>query len=85
MNIEQAYLSAVFLAQGLGSANHAKAEAAVKLKEAIAKAVTHPESMTEESFTHAWATRGQFAGLHLPGEQGVIVEKHAALLAGMDF
>lgn len=83
--LDRAYLSAVMVANGLHSAGHGKAADAIALKDVLAKAVTHPDSMVEESFTHAWARRAQFAGLGLAGDAGAVVEKHAALLAQMEF
>lgn len=83
--IEKAYFSSVMVVSGLQSAAHPKAADAVALKNALARALTHPDSMVEESFTHAWGRRGQFAGLGLAGDQGAVVEKHASLLAGMEF
>lgn len=83
--LDQAYLSAVMLANGLQAAGHPKAADALALKQVVAKAVTHPDSMLEEAFTHAWGRRTQFVGLGIAGDAGVVVEKHAALLAQMAF
>jgi hypothetical protein len=79
--LDHVYLSAVLLARALESAGHPKALEAMVLKDAIAKAVTHPDSVAEESFSKAWAQRGQFEGLGLEGDTGAAVAKHAALLA----
>lgn len=79
--LDQAYLSAVLMARALEGVKHPKTDEAMALKDAIAKAVTHPDSMVEESFTKAWGRRGQFEGLALDGDLGDAVQKHATLLA----
>lgn len=79
--LEAAYLSAVLLAGSLAKENHPKAAQALALKNAIAKAITHPDTMREVSFTEPWNNRNHFTKLKLKGETAELVTKHASILA----
>lgn len=78
--LEAAYFSAVLLAGGLGRHAHAKAAEAVALKEVLARAITHPDSLREAAFREVWDRRSQFSDLNFEGELGETLAKHARVL-----
>lgn len=79
-NLENAYLSAVIVANGLQSLKHAKAGDAVVLKEALAKAVSNPAFLQDKDFPVLWKYRTFLKDLKLEGETGAAITKHINIL-----
>ncbi len=81
--LEAAYASSVIIANGLGrfpdqSAAH---DYAVKLKDALGKAVAHPNTVAHDSFQSLWSQRAsQFGAVNVHGELGNTIQKHIQIL-----
>lgn len=78
--LETAYFSSVLLANGLTQHNHTKAAAARELKNALAHAITHPDTLRDSGFQTLWNNRRQFSDLNLDGELGETLARHATIL-----
>ncbi|MFZ2587864.1 MAG: hypothetical protein WAZ18_07100 [Alphaproteobacteria bacterium] len=79
-SLDAAYLSAVLLAGALMREQHPKGKDAMALKDAIAKALTHPDTMKDTLFAKAWSQRKDFMKIKLAGETGELISKHASIL-----
>ncbi|MCP5405589.1 MAG: hypothetical protein H6922_05165 [Pseudomonadaceae bacterium] len=78
--LEAAYFSAVMVAGALAKHGHAAAPQALELKHALARGLTHPDTLREADFQTVWNARKQFSDLNLDGEPGELVAKHAQIL-----
>jgi hypothetical protein len=81
MSIDAAYFSAVLVANALGAAGHPKAADAQALKDAVARALTHPDTIREEPFKTLWADRAAYSQLKIDGPHAETLAKHTRLLA----
>lgn len=79
-NLENAYFSAVIVANGLNGLKHAKRMDASILKEGLAKAISNPAFLQDPDFPKIWKYRTYLTGLKLDGEIGEAVNKHIGIL-----